>query len=99
MLGSVCKRESLWGLWPLNKKALTSAQFGRRKPSMEDFTGALMTALRTGSEDPERGALGAQMKARVAELTDAKASKTRKAAAAKALASLREAYRRQLLTS
>ena len=66
---------------------------------MDDFTDALMTALRTGSDDPERGALGMQMRSLVADLVNDKSSKAKKASASKELAKVREAYRRRLLLS
>lgn len=66
---------------------------------MDDFTDALMVALHSGADDPDRGALGLRMKALVAELTDQKTSKTKQAAASKELAKVREAYRQRLLAS
>jgi len=66
---------------------------------MDDFTDALIVALHSGADDPERGALGLRMKALVAELTDQSASKGKRAAASKELAKVREAYRQRLLAN
>jgi hypothetical protein len=64
---------------------------------MDDFTDALIVALRTGADDPDRHAMGLRMKALVGELTKKKASKANKAVASKELTKLREAYRQRLL--
>jgi hypothetical protein len=64
---------------------------------MDDFTDALIVALRTGADDPDRHAMGLRMKALVGELTKKEASKANKAVASKELTKLREAYRQRLL--
>ena len=42
---------------------------------MDDFTDALIVALRAGADDPDRNAMGSRMKALVGELTKKEASK------------------------
>ena len=64
---------------------------------MDDFTDALMIALHSGADDPDRSAMGSRMKALVGELSSKDASKTKKATASKELAKFREAYRQRLL--
>ena len=64
---------------------------------MDDFTDALIVALRAGADDPDRNAMGSRMKVLVGELTKKEASKAKKAVASKELAKLREAYRQRLL--
>jgi len=64
---------------------------------MDDFTDALIVALRAGADDPDRSAMGSRMKALVGELTKKEASKANKAIASKELAKLRDAYRQRLL--
>jgi hypothetical protein len=64
---------------------------------MDDFTDALIVALRAGADDPDRNAMGSRMKALVGELTKKEASRANKAVACKELAKLREAYRQRLL--
>ena len=64
---------------------------------MDDFTDALMIALHSGADDPDRSAMGSRMKALVGELTKKEASKANKAVASKELNKLREAYRQRLL--
>lgn len=64
---------------------------------MDDFTDALIVALRAGADDPDRSAMGLHMKALVGELTKKEASKANKAVASKELTKLREAYRQRLL--
>jgi hypothetical protein len=66
---------------------------------MDDFTDALIVALRAGADDPDRNAMGSRMKALVGELTKKEASKANKAVASKELSKLREAYRSSLLRS
>jgi len=64
---------------------------------MDEFTDALIVALRAGADDPDRNAMGSLMKALVGELTKKEASKANKAVASKELTKLREAYRKRLL--
>ncbi len=64
---------------------------------MDDFTDALIVALRAGADDPDRSAMGSRMKALVGELTNKSASAPKKATASKELAKLREAYKQRLL--
>jgi len=64
---------------------------------MNDFTDALMIALRSGQEDPTASHLGQRMKALVAEISNPGVAKTQRARLARELARVREAYRSNLL--
>jgi len=50
---------------------------------MDEFTDALIVALRAGADDPDRNAMGSRMKALVGELTKKEVSKANKAVAPK----------------
>lgn len=65
---------------------------------MNDFTDALMIALRSGQEDPTANELGVRMKALIAELSNPSVAKTQRAKLNRELAQVREAYRRNLLS-
>ena len=65
---------------------------------MNDFTDALMIALRSGQEDPTANELGVRMKALIAELSNPSVAKTKRAKLNRELAQVREAYRRNLLS-
>lgn len=64
---------------------------------MDDFTDALIAALRAGADDPDRSAIGFRMKALVGELIKKETSKAKKAVVSNELTKLREAYRQRLL--
>ncbi|MFM8882604.1 MAG: hypothetical protein ACKOGK_10240 [Betaproteobacteria bacterium] len=65
---------------------------------MNDFTDALMIALRSGQEDPTANELGVRMKVLIAELSNPSVAKTQRAKLNRELAQVREAYRRNLLS-
>jgi hypothetical protein len=65
---------------------------------MNDFTDALMIALRSGQEDPTANELGVRMKALIAELANPTVAKTHRARLNRELAKVREAYRQNLLS-
>jgi len=64
---------------------------------MNDFTDALMIALRSGQEDPTATHLGQRMKALVAQISNPGVAKTQRARLTRELARVREAYRSNLL--
>ncbi|NBO13121.1 MAG: hypothetical protein EBZ03_11310 [Betaproteobacteria bacterium] len=64
---------------------------------MNDFTDALMIALRSGQEDPTANQLGVRMKALIAELSNPGVAKTQRARLNRELAQVREAYRKNLV--
>lgn len=64
---------------------------------MNDFTDALMIALRSGQEDPTASHLGHRMKALVAQISNPGVAKTQRARLTRELARVREAYRSNLL--
>ena len=65
---------------------------------MNDFTDALMIALRSGQEDPTASQLGQRMKTLVAQIANPAVAKTQRARLTRELARVREAYRSNLLT-
>jgi len=65
---------------------------------MNDFTDALMIALRSGQEDPTANELGVRIKVLIAELSNPSVAKTQRAKLNRELAQVREAYRRNLLS-
>ena len=65
---------------------------------MNDFTDALMLALRSGQEDPTASHLGQRMKALVAEIANPAIAKTQRTRLTRELARVREAYRSNLMS-
>lgn len=82
----------------LNFFSLSNFCFAAVTHSMNDFTDALMIALRSGQEDPTASQLGQRMKTLVAQIANPAVAKTQRARLTRELARVREAYRSNLLT-